>query len=146
AVAGVEDDAVVDRDPGNRLRQRGVELLLELELLRHRAPGVLDDVKEQDAADEGPVGVVRHRSGSLILRPRRSARRPGPAGLFPILPRQSVGLAAERRRISIHCRAAAKVVHALPAMAVTQEQIHAALAEIVDPNTGKDLVSTKSVK
>jgi ATP-binding protein involved in chromosome partitioning len=31
-------------------------------------------------------------------------------------------------------------------MPVTQEQIHAALAEIVDPNTGKDLVSTKSAR
>ena len=31
-------------------------------------------------------------------------------------------------------------------MALTQEQIHAALSEVVDPNTAKDLVSTKSVK
>src|SRR3954469_1060527 len=31
-------------------------------------------------------------------------------------------------------------------MAVTQEQIHAALTEIVDPNTGKDFVSTKSAR
>src|SRR6478735_5818494 len=31
-------------------------------------------------------------------------------------------------------------------MPVTQEQIHAALAEIVDPNTGKDFVSTKSAR
>ncbi len=31
-------------------------------------------------------------------------------------------------------------------MAATQEQIHAALAEIVDPNTGKDFVSTKSAR
>jgi ATP-binding protein involved in chromosome partitioning len=31
-------------------------------------------------------------------------------------------------------------------MPVTQEQIHAALSEIVDPNTGKDLVSTKSAR
>jgi ATP-binding protein involved in chromosome partitioning len=31
-------------------------------------------------------------------------------------------------------------------MPVTQEQIHAALAEIIDPNTGKDFVSTKSAR
>ncbi len=31
-------------------------------------------------------------------------------------------------------------------MAVTQEQIHAALSEIVDPNTGRDLASTKSAR
>jgi ATP-binding protein involved in chromosome partitioning len=31
-------------------------------------------------------------------------------------------------------------------MPVTQEQIHAALAEIVDPNTGKDFLSTKSAR
>jgi ATP-binding protein involved in chromosome partitioning len=31
-------------------------------------------------------------------------------------------------------------------MAVTQEQIHAALSEIVDPNTGKDFLSTKSAR
>jgi ATP-binding protein involved in chromosome partitioning len=31
-------------------------------------------------------------------------------------------------------------------MAVTQEQIHAALSEVVDPNTGKDFASTKSAR
>jgi ATP-binding protein involved in chromosome partitioning len=31
-------------------------------------------------------------------------------------------------------------------MPITQEQIHAALSEIVDPNTGKDFVSTKSAR
>jgi ATP-binding protein involved in chromosome partitioning len=31
-------------------------------------------------------------------------------------------------------------------MAVTQEQIHAALSEIIDPNTGKDFLSTKSAR
>lgn len=31
-------------------------------------------------------------------------------------------------------------------MPATQEQIHAALSEVVDPNTGKDLVATKSAK
>ncbi|HEY6865235.1 MAG TPA: iron-sulfur cluster carrier protein ApbC [Burkholderiales bacterium] len=31
-------------------------------------------------------------------------------------------------------------------MAVTQEQIHAALSQIVDPNTGKDFASTKSAR
>jgi ATP-binding protein involved in chromosome partitioning len=31
-------------------------------------------------------------------------------------------------------------------MAVTQEQIHAALSEIVDPNTGKDFLSSKSAR
>jgi ATP-binding protein involved in chromosome partitioning len=31
-------------------------------------------------------------------------------------------------------------------MSATQEQIHSALSEILDPNTGKDLVATKSAK
>jgi ATP-binding protein involved in chromosome partitioning len=31
-------------------------------------------------------------------------------------------------------------------MPVTQEQVHAALSEIVDPNTGKDFVSTRSAR
>jgi ATP-binding protein involved in chromosome partitioning len=33
-----------------------------------------------------------------------------------------------------------------PAMPVTQEQIHNVLKEVIDPNTGKDFLATKSVK
>src|SRR2546423_3621290 len=31
-------------------------------------------------------------------------------------------------------------------MSVTQEQVHAALKEVIDPNTGKDFVATKSAR
>ena len=31
-------------------------------------------------------------------------------------------------------------------MSITQEQVHSALKEAIDPNTGKDFFATKSVK
>jgi hypothetical protein len=63
AVAGIEHDAVVDRDVLNRLGDRRVELLFYLELLGDLLLGVFDDIHEQDGANERPIGAVEHSRG-----------------------------------------------------------------------------------
>ena len=73
----VEDDAIVGSDAGDRVGQPGGELLLGAELLGDRFLGVVDDVKDQDAADVCPIGPIKlagraATSGrSVVLTPRR---------------------------------------------------------------------------
>src|SRR6266581_7526509 len=82
-----------------------------------------------------------------------SAVVPRPALLRAITSRGShstaPGLGEQRKvaRISIHCQPVACISAAAgPAMPLTQEQIHSALREVLDPNTGKDFYATKSAK
>ena len=60
AVAGIENDAVVDRDAAQRLGEQRVEAVLELALLDDGLARILDDVDEQNAADQGSVLEFRH--------------------------------------------------------------------------------------
>src|SRR5438034_1262199 len=60
AVPGVEDDAVVGGDAGDRLGQNGVEACLQRYLLGDRALRVLDAVEKEHAADECSIGMLRH--------------------------------------------------------------------------------------
>src|SRR5690606_8949533 len=60
AVPGVEDDAVVDGDVLDGLRQVVREARLEADLLGDRLLGVPDQVDEDDTADESSVCRILH--------------------------------------------------------------------------------------
>ena len=60
AVAGVENDAIVRGDILERLGEQRVELLFEPDLFGNRLPRILDDIDEDDAADECPVSPRQH--------------------------------------------------------------------------------------
>src|SRR5258706_1244490 len=76
----------------------------------------------------------------------RRCRRP-----FPPVAAHSTALSLGQHpkvaRISTYCRSVTPGCDSSRStMSVTQEQIHGVLKEIRDPNTGKDLLATKSVK
>ena len=62
AVAGVEDDAVVDRDVLDRFGEVVGEAGLEANLLGDRLLRIADQVDEHDAANERSVGLIEHRA------------------------------------------------------------------------------------
>ena len=82
AIAGVENDAMVDRDLPDRVRDARGEPLLDLELLGDGLLGVVDDIQKQDGADErpiGPFGAPRKLrdagAGGVLVTPRISTPR-----------------------------------------------------------------------
>src|SRR5882762_6758702 len=146
-VPGVEDDAVVGGDARDRLAQDGIEPFLQRDLLGDRAQRVVDDVEKEHAADECSIGMLRH------LCPPQSAC----AASARARPASSLGLHSTAARpdghrkvarISTHCQPVAlpreRIVRTT--MPVAQEQVHSALKEVLDPNTGTDFLSTKSAR
>jgi hypothetical protein len=66
AVAGIEDDAVIYRNIADCHGKIGIEALFERNLPGDRLPGILDDIQEQHAADDGFTPICH------AIRPKRA--------------------------------------------------------------------------
>src|SRR5712691_1387988 len=146
-VPGVEDDAVVGGDARDRLAQNSVEPFLQRDLLGDRAQRVVDDVEKEHAADECSIGMLRHLSPPQSACPASARVRPAS---YLGLHSTAAGPGGHRKvaRISTHCQPVAlpRDGNRVDTMSVTQEQVHSALKEILDPNTGTDFLATKSAR